>query len=109
MLLMSTRSEGSTVSLSLPGASPATGGESLLPVGLAPTSSCVLNWTRQYATGLRKDCAAVQHSLLYPEISNGPREGMNSRIKMRHRRGGGRAGIELRNAYNVLNAADLTG
>ena len=71
--------------------------------------TCAIDPLAQYATGLRKDYAPVKHSLLYPEISNGPLEGMNSRIKMRHRRGGGRAGIELLNAYNVLDAADLTG
>ena len=71
--------------------------------------ACAIDPLGQYATGLRKDYAAVQHSLRYPEISNGPREGMNSRITMRHRRGGGRAGIELLNAYHVLNSADLTG
>ena len=38
-----------------------------------------------------------------------PLEGTNSRIKMKHRRGGGRAGIELLNAYNVLTAEDLVG
>ena len=36
-------------------------------------------------------------------------EGMNSRIKMKHRRGGGRAGIELINAYNVIKMSDLAG
>ena len=71
--------------------------------------ACAIDPLAQYATGLRKDYVAAKHSLLYPEISNRPLEGMNSRIKMRHRRGGARAGIELLNAYNVLNAADLTG
>ncbi len=59
------------------------------------------------------DCAsgyeAVANSLRYPDISNGPLEGVNSRIKMKHRRAGGRARIELLNAYNVLTAGDLTG
>ena len=50
----------------------------------------------------------MKNSLIYPEISNGPLEGVNSRIKMKHRRGGGRAGMELLNAYNVLRAENLT-
>ena len=62
-----------------------------------------------YVAGLQQDYEAVANSLRYPDISNGPLEGMNSRIKMKHRRAGGRAGIELLNAYNVLNAGDLTG
>ena len=51
----------------------------------------------------------MKNSLIYPEISNRLLEGTNSRIKMKHRRGGGRAGIELLNAYNVLTAEDLAG
>ncbi len=71
--------------------------------------ACEIGPLAQYTTGLRKDYEAVKNSLIYPEISNGPLEGMNSRIKMRHRRGGGRAGLELLNAYNVLAARDFTG
>ena len=71
--------------------------------------ACEIGPLAQYATGLEKDYEAVQNSLIYPEISNGPLEGTNSRIKMKHRRGGGRAGIELLNAYNVLTAEDLAG
>ena len=63
----------------------------------------------QYASGLLNDYEAVKNSLIYKDISNGPIEGINSRIKMKHRRGGGRAGIELINAYNVLKASDLAG
>ncbi len=63
----------------------------------------------QYATGLLRDKDAVKNALLYPGISNGPLEGVNSRIKMKHRRGSGRAGLELLNAYNVLTPEDLTG
>ena len=33
----------------------------------------------------------------------------NQLLKMKYRRAGGRAGIELLNAYNVLTAEDLTG
>ena len=63
----------------------------------------------QYAKGLLNDYDAVKNSLIYKNISNGPIEGVNSRIKMKHRRGGGRAGIELINAYNVLKIGELTG
>lgn len=57
----------------------------------------------QYANGLIKDYVAVRNSLVYTTISNGPVEGWNSRIKMLHRRGGGRAGLELLNAYAALS------
>ena len=71
--------------------------------------ACAIGPVAQYATGLGKDYEAVKNSLIYPAISNGPLEGMNSRIKMKHRRGAGRAGLELLNAYNVLRPKDLTG
>jgi transposase len=58
---------------------------------------------------LLKDYEAVKNSLIYKDISNGPLEGTNSQIKMKHRRGGGRAGMELINAYNVLKISDLAG
>jgi transposase len=57
----------------------------------------------RYANSLRADYAAVRNSLLYPNISNGPLEGHNSRIKFKHRRSGGRAGLDLLNAYFVLS------
>ena len=60
------------------------------------------------STGLANDYDAVKNSLIYPEISNGPLEGVNRRIKMKHRRAGGRAGMGLLNAYNVLRAENLT-
>ncbi len=71
--------------------------------------ACEIGPLAQYATGLSKDYEAVKNSLVYPEISQGPLEGINSRIKMKHRRGGGRAGLERFNAYNVLTVGDLTG
>ena len=71
--------------------------------------SCEIGPLAQYAIGLGKDYEAVKNSLIHPEISNGPLEGVNSRIKMKHRRGSGRAGLKLLNAYNVLRAEDLTG
>lgn len=55
-----------------------------------------------FASGLKKDYEAVKNSLLYPQISNGPMEGTNNKIKMMRRRGYGRAGIELINALAVL-------
>ncbi len=55
-----------------------------------------------FASGLKKDYDAVKNSLIYPQISNGPMEGTNNKIKMLRRRGYGRAGIELINALAVL-------
>ena len=55
-----------------------------------------------FASGLKKDYEAVKNCLLYPQISNGPMEGTNNKIKMMRRRGYGRAGIELINALGVL-------
>jgi transposase len=57
----------------------------------------------KYANSLMSDYAAVSNSLLYPNISNGPLEGHNDRIKFKHRRSGGRAGLDLLNAYFVLS------
>ena len=56
----------------------------------------------QFVNGLIKDYDAVKNCLLYPHISNGPIEGINSRTKYIHRRGGGKASIELLSAYRVL-------
>lgn len=56
----------------------------------------------RYATGLSGDYEAVKNSLIYTHISNGPLEGINNKIKMVHRRSGGRAGILLLNAYMLL-------
>ena len=56
----------------------------------------------QFVNGLVKDYEAVKNCLLYQSISNGPVEGINSRTKFIHRRGGGRASVELLNAYRVL-------
>jgi len=56
----------------------------------------------QYVKGLADDYEAVKNSLIYGEISNGPIEGINNRIKTIHRRSSGRAGIFLLNAYMVL-------
>ena len=61
----------------------------------------------QYASGLQNDYEAVKNSLLYPDISNGPIEGVNSRIKMKHRRSTGREGMELLNAYMVVSREEV--
>jgi transposase len=53
----------------------------------------------QFAVGLRDDYEAIKNSILYPEISNGPMEGINSKLKMLHRRSRGRASLELLLAY----------
>ncbi len=58
----------------------------------------------QYAKGLATDYDAVKNSLVHGEISNGPIEGINNRIKAIHRRSSGRAGIFLLNAYMILSA-----
>jgi len=58
----------------------------------------------QFSHGLIKDYDAVKNCLLYSHISNGPIEGTNSRTKYVHRRSGGRASVELLNAYRVLVA-----
>lgn len=76
---------------------------------IAKYKGCEIDPLAQYANGLLEDYEAVKNSLLHKDISNGPLEGLNSRIKMKHRRGGGRAGIELINAYNVLKISDLAG
>ena len=55
-----------------------------------------------FAAGLQKDYAAVKKCLLYPDISNGPMEATNQKIKMVRRRTYGRAGLELLNALLVL-------
>jgi transposase len=56
----------------------------------------------QFVNGLLKDYDAVRNCLLYPHISNGPIEGINSRTKYIHRRGGGRASVEMLCAFRVL-------
>jgi transposase len=57
----------------------------------------------QFASGLEKDYEAVKNSLVYVSISNGPVEARNSLTKMYHRRSRGRAGIELLQAYSVVD------
>jgi transposase len=59
---------------------------------------------KQFAHGLEKDIEAVRNCLRYPDISNGRTEAANSRTKYVHRRGGGRASMELLNAYRILTS-----
>ena len=61
----------------------------------------------QYVKGLAADYEAVKNSLIYSEISNGPIEAMNGRIKAIHRRSSGRAGIFLLNSYMTLSGRKL--
>ena len=56
----------------------------------------------QYVNGIQNDYTAVKNSLLYPDISNGPSEGINSRVKLKHRSSSGREGMELLNAYMII-------
>jgi transposase len=59
---------------------------------------------KKYANSLLADYSAVSNSLIYKDISNGPIEAHNNRIKFKHRRCGGRAGLDLLNAYFVLSS-----
>jgi len=56
----------------------------------------------RFAKGLEMDIDAVRNTLLYPDISNGPVEGINSIIKCVKRVGGGRAKVDLLSAKMVL-------
>ena len=56
----------------------------------------------RFAKGLQKDIEAVKNTLLYPNISNGVTEGINSVIKCIKRVCGGRAKIDLLTAKMVL-------
>ncbi|MCL5063869.1 MAG: transposase [Firmicutes bacterium] len=48
----------------------------------------------------------MKNCLRYPTIGNGPMEGTNNQIKMVRRRGYGRAGLELLNAFFTLPWSD---
>jgi len=56
----------------------------------------------KFANGLQMDFDAVKNTLLYPKISNGVVEGVNSLIKSIKRVGGGRAKIDLLTAKVVI-------
>ena len=56
----------------------------------------------KFANGLQMDIEAVTNTLLYPHISNGPTEGINSAIKCVKRVCGGKAKIDLLTAKMVI-------
>ena len=70
---------------------------------IATYSKSDMDALSQYVKGLANDYEAVKNSLIYSEISNGPLEGINGRIKAIHRRSSGRAGIFLLNSYMTLS------
>lgn len=55
---------------------------------------CQIQPLKHFAAGLMKDYAAVKASIMM-EVSNGPVEGLNNRLKMLKRQMYGRAGLEL--------------
>jgi transposase len=57
----------------------------------------------QFANGLEKDYDAVRNSLIYTDVSNGAAEARNSLTKMYHRRCRGRGGVELLQAYALVD------
>jgi len=56
----------------------------------------------KFANGLQMDIDAVRNALLYPDITNGPTEGINNIIKSVKRVGGGKAKIDLLTAKIVI-------
>ena len=58
----------------------------------------------KYAKGLKDDLVAVENAILNRHISNGPIEGINTKIKLLRRIRYGRAGTELLNAVSVLSS-----
>jgi transposase len=57
----------------------------------------------KYVKGLKQDLDAVGNAILNRQISNGPIEGVNNKIKLLRRIRYGRAGSELVNAVSVLS------
>jgi len=56
----------------------------------------------KFANGLQMDIEAVKGTLLYPDISNGPVEGINNLVKSTKRVCGGKAKIDLLTAKIVV-------
>ena len=56
----------------------------------------------RFANGLQMDIDAVTNTLLYPDISNGVVEGINSLVKSIKRVGGGKAKVDLLTAKMVI-------
>lgn len=61
---------------------------------LMKTLACQIQPLKKFAAGLMDDHAAVKASMM-TEVSNGPVEGLNNRLKMLKRQMYGRAGLEL--------------
>jgi transposase len=56
----------------------------------------------KFANGLQMDIEAVTNTLLYPDISNGPVEGINNLVKCVKRVCGGKAKVDLLTAKIVV-------
>lgn len=67
--------------------------------------ACSIDAISQFASGLMMDYEAVKNCIIYKDISNGAVEARNSLTKMYHRRCRGRAGIELLQAYALVDQA----
>lgn len=68
--------------------------------------ACGVDLFETYAKGLCEDFSAVKNAILNRNISNGPIEGINNKIKLLRRTRYGRAKIELTNAVAVLSSID---
>ncbi len=68
--------------------------------------TCGVDSFESYARGLEKDFSAVKNAILNRNISNGPIEGVNNKIKLFRKTRYGRAKIELINAVAVLSSID---
>ena len=66
--------------------------------------ACGVDLFETYAKGLDEDSNAVKNAILNRNISNGPIEGINNKIKLIRRTRYGRAKIELTNALAVLSS-----
>ncbi len=71
--------------------------------GHSSLNAAILIWALvSFAVELQKDYEGIINNFQYPDISNGPIEGTNTKLKLIRRRGYGRAGLELLNAIAVL-------
>lgn len=69
---------------------------------LIKTLTCPIQPLKKFAQGLMNDYAAVKASMMM-EVSNGPVEGLNNRLKMLKRQMYGRAGLELLTKRFILS------
>ena len=60
----------------------------------------------KFANGLKMDLEAVRNTLLHPDISNGPVEGLNSLVKCIKRVCGNKAKVDLLSARVLLRQLD---